>query len=300
MLNTALTDTLKIAFEEAGEPAGDPVILLHGFPDDAKAWDAVARGLSAAGFRTIAPYLRGFGPTRFLFAETPRSGQQAALAKDLRDLIESLKLQRPILVGYDWGARAACTTAVLWPALIGGLVPVGGYNVEDAASDRKPASAQDEYKAWYQWYFQTGRGKLGMEQNRREICRLLWELWCPYWKFSDAEFDETARSFDNPDFVEIVIHSYRHRHGAAPGDPALESMEQRLAGQPIIQVPTIVLHGEGDGVHPPERSAGQEKLFSGHYERQLIPRAGHLFPRDAPDAVIASVQKLARILQGQK
>src|SRR5258707_5026222 len=300
MLNTALTDTLKIAFEEAGEPAGDPVILLHGFPDDAKAWDAVARGLSAAGFRTIAPYLRGFGPTRFLFAETPRSGQQAALAKDLRDLIESLKLQRPILVGYGWGPRGSFTTAVLWPALIGGLVPGGGYNVEDAASDRKPASAQDEYKAWYQWYFQPGRGKLGMEQNRREICRLLWELWCLYWKFSDVEFDETARSFDNPDFVEIVIHSYRHRHGAAPGDPALESMEQRLAGQPIIQVPTIVLHGEGDGVHPPERSAGQEKLFSGHYERQLIPRAGHLFPRDAPDAVIASVQKLARILQGQK
>jgi pimeloyl-ACP methyl ester carboxylesterase len=294
MLNTVRTDTLEIAFEEAGEPAGDPVILLHGFPDDAKAWDVVARGLSAAGFRTIAPYLRGFGPTRFRFAETPRSGQQAALAKDLRDLIESLKLQRPILVGYDWGARAACTTAVLWPALIGGLVSIGGYNVEDAASDRQPASARDEYKAWYQWYFQTARGKLGMEQNRRAICRLLWELWCPNWKFSDAEFDDTARSFDNPDFVEIVIHSYRHRHGAAPGDPALESMEQRLAGQPIIKVPAIVLHGEGDGVHPPERSAGQEKLFSGHYERQLIPRAGHLFPRDAPDAVIAAVQKLAR------
>src|SRR5260221_9612138 len=143
MLNTALTDTLKIAFEEAGEPAGDPVILLHGFPDDAKAWDAVARDLSAAGFRTIAPYLRGFGPTRFLFAETPRSGQQAALAKDLRDLIESLKLQRPILVGYDCGARAACTTAVLWPALIGRLVTVGGFNHEDDAIALQPASAHD-------------------------------------------------------------------------------------------------------------------------------------------------------------
>src|SRR5260370_7453141 len=147
MLNTALPDTLKIAFEEAGEPAGDPVILLHGFPDDAKAWDAVARGLSAAGFRTIAPYLRGFGPPRFLFAETPRSGQQAALAKDLRDLIESLKLQRPILVGYDWGARAACTTAVLWPALIGGLVPVAGYNVQDAPSHRNPPSPQPQHQA---------------------------------------------------------------------------------------------------------------------------------------------------------
>ena len=295
-----LTDTLEIAFEEAGEPDGDPVILLHGFPDDAKAWAAVNRGLSAAGFRTIAPYLRGFGSTRFRFAETPRSGQQAALAKDLRDLIEALRLQQPILVGYDWGARAACTTTVLWPALIGGIVPIGGYNVEDAASDRRPASAQDEYRAWYQWYFHTARGKSGLEQNRRAICRLLWELWCPFWKFTDTEFDETAHSFDNPDFVEIVTHSYRYRHGAASGDPALEPIEQRLIDQPLIERPAIVLHGEGDAVHPPERSAGQEHLFTGYYERQLIPKAGHLFPRDAPDAVIAAVQKLARILKEQK
>ena len=154
--------------------------------------------------------------------------------------------------------------------------------------------------AWYQWYFHTARGELGLEQNRRAICRLLWELWCPNWKFSDAEFDETAHSFDNPDFVEIVIHSYRHRHGAAPGDPALEPIEQGLVGQPPIKVPAIVLHGKGDGVHPPERSAGQEHLFTGYYERQLIPKAGHLFPRDAPDAVIAAVRKLARILREQK
>jgi pimeloyl-ACP methyl ester carboxylesterase len=204
-------------------------------------------------------------------------------------------LQRPIVVGYDWGARAACTTAALWPALVGGLVSIGGYNIEDLAFDRKPASAQDEYMTWYQWYFHTERGKLGMKQNRRQICRLLWELWCPNWKFSDAEFNETALSFENPDFAEIVIHSYRHRHGAVPGDPALESIEQRLVGQPAIEVATIVLHGEGDGVHPPERSAGQERFFSGYYERQLIPTAGHLFPREAPAAVVAAVQKLARL-----
>jgi pimeloyl-ACP methyl ester carboxylesterase len=300
MLKTVLTDTLEIAYEEAGDPTGGPVILLHGFPDDAKAWAAVARGLSEAGFYTIAPYLRGFGPTRFRHAETPRSGQQAALAADLRDLIGVLNLQQPILVGYDWGARAACTTIALWPTQAGGLVSIGGYNIEDLASDRKPASAADEHKAWYQWYFHTERGRLGMEQNRREICRLLWELWCPHWKFSDAEYNETARSFDNPNFVEIVIHSYRHRYGAAPGDPALEPIERRLVGQPVIEVPTIVLHGEGDGVHPPERSEGQEKLFSGYYERWLIPEAGHLFPREAPDAVIAAVQKLARLLKQQK
>jgi pimeloyl-ACP methyl ester carboxylesterase len=300
MLKTVLTDTLEIAYEEAGKPAGGPVILLHGFPDDAKAWTAVARGLCDAGFFTIAPYLRGFGQTRFRSAETPRSGQQAALAADLRDLIEALKLKQPILVGYDWGARAACTATALWPTQVGGLVSIGGYNVEDLASDRKPASAADEYKAWYQWYFHTKRGKLGMEQNRREICRLLWELWCPNWKFTDAEYNETATSFDNPDFVEIVLHSYRHRHGAAPGDPALAPIERQLVGQPIIEVPAIVLHGEGDGVHPPERSEGQENLFSKYYERWLVPQAGHLFPREAPDAVIAAVQKLARMLDEQK
>jgi pimeloyl-ACP methyl ester carboxylesterase len=300
MLNSVLTDILEIGYEEEGDPSGDPVVLLHGFPDDAKAWRAVARGLSDAGFRTIAPYLRGLGPTRFRLAETPRSGQQAALAADLRDLIGALNLQKPILVGYDWGARAACTTTALWPAQAGGLVSIGGYNIEDVASDRRPASAADEHKAWYQWYFHTERGKLGMEQNRREICRLLWELWCPNWKFTDAEYDETAASFENPDFVEIVIHSYRHRYGAAPGDPALESFERQLVNQPIIQIPTIVLHGDGDGVHPIERSAGQEKLFSNYYERQLIHKAGHLFPREAPDAVIAAVQKLARLIQEWK
>jgi pimeloyl-ACP methyl ester carboxylesterase len=295
MLNSVLTHTLEIAYEETGEPTGGPVVLLHGFPDDAKAWSAAARGLSDAGFYTIAPYLRGFGPTRFRHAETPRSGQQAALAVDLRDLIAALNLQRPILVGYDWGARAACTFSALWPAQVGGLVSIGGYNIEDLASDRRPSSAADEHRAWYQWYFHTERGKLGMEQNRREICRLLWELWCPNWNFTDAEYNETALSFDNPDFVEIVIHSYRHRYGAAPGDPALEPVERQLVNRPIIDVPTIVLHGEGDGVHPPERSASQERFFSGYYERWLIPQAGHLFPRESPDAVIAAIQKLARL-----
>ncbi|MFY9987087.1 MAG: alpha/beta hydrolase [Chthoniobacterales bacterium] len=295
---TVLTELLEIACEEAGEPTGGPVILLHGFPDDAKAWAAVARDLSDAGFYTVAPYLRGFGPTRFRYPETPRSGQQAALAADLRDLMIALNLQQPILVGYDWGARAACTVAALWPAQVGGLVSIGGYNIEDLASDQRPASAADEHRAWYQWYFHTERGKLGMEQNRRAICRLLWELWCPDWTFSDAEFNEAAWSFDNPDFVDIVVHSYRHRYGAVLGDPALESIERQLVGQPVIQVPTIVLHGEGDGVHPPERSEGQEKLFSGYYERWLIPHAGHLFPREAPDAVIAAVQKLARLSTG--
>jgi pimeloyl-ACP methyl ester carboxylesterase len=296
MLNTVLTDTLEIAYEESGKPTGSPVILLHGFPDDPKAWDSVVSALAGDGFRAIAPFLRGFGRTRFRHPDTPRSGQQAALAFDLHGLIDELKLSQPILVGYDWGARAACTTATLWPAKVGGLVSIGGYNVEDITLDRRPASAWREYQAWCQWYFHTERGKAGVEQNRREICRLLWELWSPNWQFSDAVFNETAISFDNPDFVEIVIHSYRHRYGAAPGDPDLEHLEQRLVGQPQINVPTIVLHGEGDAVHPPSSSEGQEKLFSAYYERQLTPLAGHLFPREAPDAVIVAVRRLSRQL----
>jgi pimeloyl-ACP methyl ester carboxylesterase len=294
-LKTIRTDTLEIAYEENGETNGKPVVLLHGFPDDPRAWDGVVGPLAKDGFRTIVPYLRGFGSTRFLHADTLRSGQQAALAYDLNGLIEGLKLDQPILAGYDWGARAACTLAALWPARAAGLLSIGGYNIESITRDQAPASARQEYSGWYQWYFQTERGKAGLEQNRREICRLLWELWSPNLKFTEALFAETARSFDNPDFVEIVIHSYRHRYGAAIGDPNLEAIEQRLAGQPMIKLPTIVLHGDCDGVHSPALSEGQEKLFSAQYERRVVPSAGHLFPREDPNAVIAAIRKLAEL-----
>jgi pimeloyl-ACP methyl ester carboxylesterase len=292
-LKTMRTETLEIAYEESGETNEKPVVLLHGFPDDPRAWDGVASSLAKDGFRTIVPYLRGFGPTRFLHADTLRSGQQAALAYDLNGLIEGLKLKQPIVAGYDWGARAACTATALWPANVAGLVSIGGYNIESITCDQMPAFARQEYSGWYQWYFQTERGKTGLEQNRREICRLLWELWSPNWKFTDALFAETAGSFDNPDFVQIVIHSYRHRYGAAAGDPGFKAIEQQLAGQPRINLPTIVLHGECDGVHPPGLSEGQEKLFSAHYERRVIPTAGHLLPREAPNAVIAAIRELA-------
>jgi pimeloyl-ACP methyl ester carboxylesterase len=293
VLKTIQTETLEIAVEDRGQAHGKSVILLHGFPDDPRSWDGVVEPLTAAGFRTLAPYLRGFGPTRFLDAHTLRSGQQGALAYDLNGLIDGLKLQQPILVGYDWGARAACTVSALWPAKIAGLVSIGGYNIEDMAQDQEPASARREYGGWYQWYFHTKRGKAGLEKNRREICRLLWELWSPNLRSVEALFNETAPSFDNPDFVEIVVHSYRHRYGAAAGDQNLQAIEQKLAGQPKISVPTIVLHGEGDGVHPPALSEGQEKHFSAHFERRLIPTAGHLFPREAPDAVVSAIKKLS-------
>ena len=293
VLKSVLTETLEIAYEESGQLAGKPVILLHGFPDDPRGWDAVVESLSADGYRMVVPYLRGFGPTRFSHADTPRSGQQAALASDLKGLIDGLGLERPILAGYDWGARAACTVAALWPDKVAGLVSIGGYNIEDMVLDQEPAAARREYGGWYQWYFHTNRGKAGLQRNRRQICRLLWELWSPNWKLTDALFEETAGSFENPDFVEVVIHSYRHRYGAAAGDPSLEKIEQQLAGQPIIVSPTIVLHGEGDGVHPSELSERQEKHFAGHYERRVVPAAGHLFPREAPETVVTAIRDLA-------
>jgi pimeloyl-ACP methyl ester carboxylesterase len=291
-LKTIQADTLEIAFEESGQPGGRPVILLHGFPDDPRSWDGLIRPLSDAGCRTIVPYLRGFGPSRFLQAKTLRSGQQAALAQDLSNLIDGLQLPPAILAGFDWGARAACTTAALWPEKVAGLVSIGGYNIENLAQDQEPVSARQEYKAWYQWYFHTERGRAGLEQNRRDICRLLWELWCPNLKFSDADFAKTARSFDNPDFPAIVIHSYRHRYGAAIGDPAFAALERRLSNQPKITVPTIVLHGGGDTIHPAEFSEGQETKFTRYYKRRVIPKAGHLFPREEPEAVVAAIQEL--------
>src|SRR5260370_15101198 len=193
-----LTRTREIGYEEGGQADGQPVILLHGFPDDPRAWDNVVGPLTADGFRTIVPYLRGFGPTRFLHADTLRSGQQAALAYDLNGLIDGLKLQPSILAGYDWGARAACTVTALWSTKVLGLVSIGGYNIENIADHLQPGSAPQEYRGRYQWYFQTERGKAGLEQNRRGIFRLLWELLCPNLKFNDTIFSNTARSFHNP------------------------------------------------------------------------------------------------------
>lgn len=289
-----LTETLEIAYEQNGDLNGRPVILLHGFPDDPRSWDGVVSALTSVGFRTIVPYLRGFGATRFLRDDIPRSGQQAALAHDLIGLIDGLKIDQPILCGYDWGARAACTVSALWPERLAGLVSIGGYNVEDATQDQQPAPALQESQAWYQWYFHTQRGRNGLEQNRRGICRLLWQQWSPNLRFTDAIFEKTARSFDNPDFVEVVIHSYRHRYGSAPGDPKLETIERKLADQPRLNVPTIVLHGASDGVHSPELSEGQQHLFPKYYERRLIGVAGHLFPREAPEAVLDAIRDLAQ------
>lgn len=288
----ARTPTLDIAYEATGLEGGTPVILLHGFPDDARAYDECVAPLVEHGCRVLVPYLRGYGQTRFLHPETPRSGQQAALGADLRDFMDALGIQKAVLGGYDWGGRAACVVAALWPERVIGLCSINGYNIQNIGAALQPASAQQEYGHWYQWYFNTERGRAGLSANRHEICRLLWKLWSPNWHFSDSKYAATGVSFDNPDFVDVVIQSYRHRHQNAPGDPALEPIELLLAAQPAIGVPTIVLHGEADGVGPAVQSEGAHKHFTGRYERRVVPVAGHFLPHETPDAVVRAVMDL--------
>ena len=282
VLKRVRTPVLEIAYEESGPADGTPVLLMHGFPYDPRAYDAVVPALLAAGCRVIVPYLRGYGPTRFLSADTPRSGQQAALGKDLLDLLDALGIEHAALAGYDWGGRAACIVAALWPARARCLVTGAGYNIQNIAAAAKPSSAEHEHRLWYQYYFHTERGRAGLTANRRDICRLLWRLWSPNWPFDDATYERTAASFDNPDFVDVVIQSYRHRYRYAPGDPALEPIEQALAAQPKISVPTIVLHGEASGIGPPAQSAQHARFFTGPYQRRVIPVAGHNLPAEAP------------------
>lgn len=295
MHKTVRTPTLEIAYLEFGPPDGPPVVLLHGWPSDPHDYDDVAPALAAQGCRVLTPWLRGYGPTRFLEPATPRSGQQAALGADLRDFMDALGIQQATLAGYDWGGRAACVVAALWPDRVRGLVSITGYNIQNIPASGQPASAATELRYWYQWYMQTERGRAGMQANRRDLARLLWRLWSPNWQFDNATFDRTAASFDNPDFVDVTIQSYRHRFANAPGDPALEPLEERLAAQPPITVPTIVLHGEADGVTPPETSAHAARHFTARYERRLVPVAGHFLSRETPDPVVQAVRDL---LQG--
>jgi pimeloyl-ACP methyl ester carboxylesterase len=220
-VKTVRTSGLDIAYEENGPATGRPVVLLHGFPDDIHAYDDVAPPLVEAGYRVVVPYLRGYGPTRYLSANTPRSGEQAALGHDLLELIERLDLQRPILAGYDWGGRAACVVSALWPERVGGLVSINGYNIQHIPSANRPQSPAAEYRYWYQWYFHTERGVAGLSANRGPLCRLLWELWSPNYRFDDATYAKTAASFDNPDFVAVVRQAIPNMPTSRPGSPSV-------------------------------------------------------------------------------
>jgi pimeloyl-ACP methyl ester carboxylesterase len=287
------TSSLEIVYDEIGPPSGTPVLLMHGWPYGPRVYDAVVPLLAEAGCRTVVPYLRGFGPTRFLSSETPRSGQQAALGDDLRQLMDALDIRRAVLVGYDWGGRAACVAAALWPERVRALVTGNGYNIQDIANSATPAAAEQELRYWYQYYFHLERGRAGLHANRREICRLLWRLWSPHWEFDEETFQQTAAAWDNPDFVDVTIQSYRHRYGNAPGDPALEPIEQALAAQPAISVPTIVLHGEANGVTPGMSDKHRAK-FLDLVERRIIPRVGHNLPAEVPQVVAEAVLSLLK------
>jgi pimeloyl-ACP methyl ester carboxylesterase len=293
MLKYCNAGSLCVAFEDCGNPDGWPAVLLHGFPYDVRAYDDVAHRLAAKGARVIVPYLRGYGPTRFLSADTPRSGQQAALGADLLALLDALEIPSAVLAGYDWGGRAACIVAALWPERVRGLVSVNSYNIQDIAKSGEPDAPENEHRLWYQYYFHSERGRAGLRKDRGAFCKLLWRLWSPTWKFRDEAYDGAAAAFDNPDFVDVVIQSYRHRFGLVEGDPALEEIERRLAAQPRITVPTVTLDGAADGVMGIGGTAHHASHFTGRHEHRTADDVGHNFPQEAPEAFADAVITVA-------
>ena len=287
------TPVLDIGYVESGDARGVPVILLHGFPDDVHAYDAVAPPLAKAGHRVLVPYLRGYGRTRFRDANTPRMAEQAAIGQDVIDFADALKLTQFAVAGYDWGGRAAQVAAALHPDRIRAGVFVAGYSIQDVFAAPRPSAPQVEAAFWYQWYFNTERGRAGLAQNRRALCKLLWQQWSPTWKFSDATYDQTAPSFDNPDFVDCVIHSYRHRNLNAKGDPRFDAVEHQLAMRPKIDVPTILLYGADDGLARPSADGTADRaLFPKLVDRRIVPGAGHFLPREKPEAMSSALIQL--------
>jgi pimeloyl-ACP methyl ester carboxylesterase len=294
-LRSVEAGVLNIAYYEEGPADGSAVVLLHGFPYDIHSYVDVAPLLAAKGCRVIVPYLRGYGPTRFLDSKTPRSGEQAAVGADLIALIDALGIQRAVFAGYDWGGRAASVAAALWPDRCLGLVTVNGYLIQNIARAMIPATPMHEVAYWYQYYFQIERGRAGLAANRREIAKILWRQWSPNWHFDDATFERTAQAFDNPDYVDVVIHSYRHRYGLADGDPRYAELERRLAAQPVVTVPAITLDGDADGVAPPTDGSSSAAKFSNRRAHHVVPHAGHNLPQEEPEAFAAAVLELIKM-----
>jgi pimeloyl-ACP methyl ester carboxylesterase len=285
---------LNIACYQEGPADGPAAILLHGFPYDIHSYVDVAPQLAAQGCRVIVPYLRGFGATRFRDAATLRSGEQAAIGADVVALMDALNIQRAVLAGHNWGGRAANVAAALWPERCAGMVTVNSYLIQDLARAMVPISPKSEVALWYEYYFQLERGRAGLAANRREIARMLWEEWSPAWDFDEATFDRTVTAHDNPDYVGVVIHSYRHRFGLAPGDPAYAGMQRRLASLPPIPVPSVTLDGDADGVLPADDGRASASKFTGRRIHRVVPGAGHNVPQEAPEAFAAAVMELIR------
>jgi pimeloyl-ACP methyl ester carboxylesterase len=289
---------LNIAYYEEGPADGPVVMLMHGFPYDIHSFVDVAPILAARGCRAIVPYLRGYGPTRFRDPSTPRSGEQAAVGADLMALMDALGVRRAVVAGYDWGGRAACIAAALWPDRCIGLVSVNSYLIQNIARAMVPAKPEHEVPLWYQYYFQLERGRAGLTANRREIAQILWKQWSPNWHFDDATFERTAVAHDNPDYVAVVIHSYRHRFGLAEGDPQYAGLQRRLVELPAISVPTITLDGDADGVVPATDGTATATKFTGRRTHHVIPHAGHNLPQEEPEAFAAAVMELVKAQGG--
>lgn len=271
---------LDVSYRECGPEDGWPCIMMHGFPYDPHCYSDVAPILVAEGARLITPWMRGYGATRFLSDKTPRSGEQAAFGFDLRTFMDALGIECAVLGGYDWGGRAACVVSALWPERVTALISGNSYNIQHIGRSWKPASPKEEASFWYQYYFHSERGRLGLDRDRRGIARLLWEMWSPKWKFDDATFDRSAASWDNHDFVDVVIHSYRHRYGLIYGDPDMVEIENLLAQQPDIVVPTIAIDGDSDGVNA--GTSGHKRKFKGPFEYRVFEDAGHNLPQERP------------------
>ncbi len=291
-LRLVRTPVLEIATHDLGPIDGPPVLLLHGFPYSVASFSEVAPLLVARGCRVLVPHLRGHGPTRFLQAGCPRSGQQAAVGADVIALMDAMDLPRAVLAGFDWGGRAACVVAALWPERCAGLVSVNGYLIQDIVAAGQPLPPKIEFGLWYQFYFAIERGRVGLMAHRKEIARTLWARNSPGWQFDEATLERHAGAFDNPDFVEVVIHSYRHRLGVAQGHAPYEEVERKLAGLPMILVPTITLDGDADGVVPATDGRTQASRFSGPRSHRVVSAAGHNLPEEAPRAFADAVWEL--------
>ena len=291
---------LDVAFDRVGDPSGRSVVLLHGFPYDIRSYDDVARLLADSGYDVVVPYLRGFGPTRFVDVDTMRSGEQAAIGHDLREMILALELNRPIVAGYDWGGRAACVVAAVWPELVSGLVSVSGYLVQDiAAAVSTPVLPHLEKRYWYQYYLHSERGRAGLAAYREEIAQTLWTDWSPTWRFGDSEFAATAPSFDNPDFVDVSVHSYRHRYGLESGDAAYAAIQELLTLQPRITVPTVVIDPTEDTV----ASLYGQPDHAAHFTDLIDVRqvdCGHNPPQELPGQFVDAVVTLGQVIRDRE
>jgi pimeloyl-ACP methyl ester carboxylesterase len=285
---------LNVGYVDTGPPAGTAVVLLHGWPYDIHSFLDVVPMLASSGYRVIVPHLRGYGSTRFLSKDTPRNGQPSAVASDLVALMDALAIRKPILAGFDWGARTANIVAALWPERCKAMVSVSGYLIGNQEAGKLPLPPPAELQWWYQFYFATDRGRAGYDKYRRDFAKLIWQLASPKWKFDDATFDRSAASFDNADHVDIVIHNYRWRLGLAQGEPKYDDLEKRLAQGPIINVPTITMEGDANGA-PHAEPAAYAKKFSGKYAHRLIEGGvGHNLPQEAPRAFVEAVVAVDR------